>query len=94
MTIRQIRPQGRLPPERMNRAEDPEKHLLERSGPLAVITKEVQRQPIDHPLVLADELGAEPLRRARRSVESGRLPAPDLGQVMKQAGFRQSLCHP
>ena len=87
-------PQGGLPAERVNRAEDPEKHLLGEVEGLVVVTKEVQRQLIDHPLVLVHELGAGLFVARGTALNQGGFPPPDLspGDGSNRL-HRQSLCH-
>ena len=60
------------------RPKDAEKDFLREVEGFVVVAEQVQRELIDHPLVLGDELGAGVFVAGGTALDEGGFPAPDV----------------
>ena len=64
--------------EGVNGAEDAQEHFLRQVERLVVIAEQVERELIDHPLMLADQLGAGVFVARGAALNQRGFSAPDL----------------
>ena len=83
---------GRVAAEGVDGAEHPQEDFLREVERLVVVAQEVQRQLVDHPLVLVDQLGAGVFVARGAALNEGGFPPPDVVQVMARTGFTDSPC--
>src|SRR4029453_13970920 len=69
--------QGGLAAEALDRPEDTKEHFLRQVERLVVVRQEVQRELVDHPLMLGDQLGAGILVAGRTALDERRLTPAD-----------------
>ena len=63
----------------MERPEDAQEDFLREVERFVVIAEKVERELVDHPLMLADEFGAGVFVAGGAALDEGGFPAPDLG---------------
>ena len=86
--------EGRLAAEAVDGAEDPQEDFLREVERFVVVAEEVQRQLVDHPLVLGHQLGAGILVARRAALNQGRFPPADVGPGDGSNRLHgESLCH-
>src|SRR4029450_4120586 len=68
-----------MPPECVDGPEHPQEDFLREIERLVVVVQQVERQLIDHPLMLADELSAGVFVARRASLDERGFPAADVG---------------
>lgn len=77
--------------ERVDGAENPQENLLREVEGFVVVVEQVERQLIDHPLVLADELGAGVFIARRATLDERGFPAADVCPGNRANGFHGEL---
>jgi hypothetical protein len=85
------RAQAGVAAEGVDGPEDAQKDFLRQVEGFVVVVEEVQRQLVDHPLVLADELRAGVLVPSGAPLDQGGFPAADVGPGYCPNGFHGEL---
>lgn len=83
--------QRRVPAERVNGAEDPQKHFLRQVESFVVVVEQVERQLVNHALVLAHEFGAGIFVARGATLNQGRFPATDVAPGYGSCGLHGEL---
>src|SRR5688572_20041922 len=87
-------PQRGLAPKAVDGAEDPEEDFLGKVEGLVMVAEEVQRQLIDHALVLSDELRAGILIADGTALNQAGLATVDVGPCNGSKRLHgKTLCH-
>src|SRR4029453_8912212 len=78
----------------MDGAEDPEEHFLREIQRLVVVAQQVQGELVDHPLVLAHQVGARILITGGAALNQAGFPPVDVGPSDGAERLHgETLCH-